>query len=63
MIELYQKHSDHTGQIFSSEAIETAWELTNGQPWLVNALAYEVTFKMKEMIDRSITICKKHRGI
>ena len=32
MIELYQKHSDHTGQIFSSEAIETAWELTNGQP-------------------------------
>jgi len=32
------------------------WELTNGQPWLVNALAYEVFFEMKEGQDRSSSI-------
>jgi hypothetical protein len=29
---------------------------TGGQPWLVNALGYEVTFEIKENRDRSITI-------
>lgn len=43
---LYQQHTDETGQIFAPEAVALAWELTQGQPWLVNALAYEVTEKM-----------------
>ena len=34
-----------------------AWHYTEGQPWLVNALGYEVTFKMKALrLDRSLPI-------
>ncbi|MDR1519424.1 MAG: ATP-binding protein, partial [Planctomycetota bacterium] len=36
---LYRQHTDATGQIFEPEAIERAWHWTEGQPWLVNALA------------------------
>lgn len=36
---LYQQHTDDTGQVFTPEALERAFELTQGQPWLVNALA------------------------
>jgi hypothetical protein len=36
---LYQQHTDYTGQAFKPEAIDRAFELTAGQPWLVNALA------------------------
>jgi hypothetical protein len=43
---LYQQHTLETGQIFTPEAIELAWYLTQGQPWLVNALAYEATYKI-----------------
>ncbi len=39
--ELYQQHTDDTGQCFTEAAIERAWTLTRGQPWLVNALARE----------------------
>ncbi|KAK3604921.1 hypothetical protein CHS0354_000584 [Potamilus streckersoni] len=51
--ELYQQHTDETGQVFTEEARELAWEYTKGQPWLVNALAYEITFRMKDMRDRT----------
>lgn len=37
--ELYAQHSAETGQTFSNEALELAYKLTLGQPWLVNALA------------------------
>ena len=49
---LYQQHTDDTGQAFLPEALELSWELTRGQPWLVNALAYEAAFKLKEGRDR-----------
>jgi hypothetical protein len=39
---LYQQHTAETGQIFTPEAIAFAFDLTRGQPWLVNALAKEV---------------------
>ena len=39
---LYQQHTEATGQIFTPEAVERAFHLTDGQPWLVNALAKEV---------------------
>ena len=55
--ELYQQHTAATGQIFTPEAIETAYDLTQGQPWLVNALAKEVVEKMVK--DRTITITKE----
>jgi type II secretory pathway predicted ATPase ExeA len=55
--ELYQQHTEATGQIFTPEAIETAFDLTQGQPWLVNALAKELVEKMIK--DRSIAITKE----
>ena len=44
---LYGQHSAETGQAFSTEAIDRAFALTGGQPWLVNALAREVVEKLK----------------
>jgi type II secretory pathway predicted ATPase ExeA len=40
--ELYQQHTAETGQIFSPEAVQRAFDLTQGQPWLVNALARQI---------------------
>jgi type II secretory pathway predicted ATPase ExeA len=36
---LYRQHTAETGQLFRDEAVQRAFELTQGQPWLVNALA------------------------
>ena len=41
---LLEQHTEETGQAFSPEALETAWRRTNGQPWLVNALASRTCF-------------------
>jgi len=38
---LLHEHTTETGQIFEPDAIELIWTLTNGQPWLINALANE----------------------
>ena len=43
---LYRQHTDETGQIFEQEAIDLVDEQTQGQPWLVNAIAREVIVKM-----------------
>ena len=43
--ELLAQHSAERGQAFESAAVERIWELTCGQPWLVNALAYEACFR------------------
>jgi hypothetical protein len=40
--ELYQQHTEETGQVFEAEAIALVFELTDGQPWLVNALARQL---------------------
>ncbi|MBF0238331.1 MAG: AAA-like domain-containing protein [SAR324 cluster bacterium] len=53
---LYEEHTQETGQVFTADATQTAWDLTEGQPWLVNALAYEVCFKMKEGKNRQLKI-------
>jgi Cdc6-like AAA superfamily ATPase len=42
IVRLYNQHTDETGQIFEDDAIELIWEQTQGQPWLVNAVAREV---------------------
>ncbi len=53
---LYRQHTEETGQIFEAPALDKAWALTAGQPWLVNALAYEACFRMAEGSDRSMPI-------
>ena len=42
---LLAQHTRETGQAFTNKARAAIWELTRGQPWLVNALAYEACFK------------------
>ena len=39
---LYHQHTEATGQIFEQSAIEKVFDQTNGQPWLVNAIAREI---------------------
>jgi hypothetical protein len=39
---LYRQHTESTGQVFDDGAIGRSWYWTEGQPWLVNALAYEI---------------------
>jgi hypothetical protein len=43
---LYRQHTGETGQVFEEDAIELVWEQTQGQPWLVNAIANEVIVEM-----------------
>jgi hypothetical protein len=43
---LLGEHTAETGQTFTAEALERVWHLTRGQPWLVNALAYESCFEI-----------------
>ncbi len=50
---LLQQHTAETGQIFTPEALDAVWMLTLGQPWLINALAYEACFRMRDGRDRS----------
>ncbi|MDG4594247.1 MAG: AAA-like domain-containing protein [Candidatus Contendobacter sp.] len=50
---LLQEHTADTGQAFTPEALLRVWDLTQGQPWLVNALAYEACFERPEGRDRS----------
>ncbi|MDR1519395.1 MAG: ATP-binding protein [Planctomycetota bacterium] len=42
---LYRQHTEATGQIFEPGAVERAWYWSEGQPWLVNALARQVVEK------------------
>ena len=42
---LLGQHTEETGQVFTAEALETVWTQTQGQPWLVNALADETCFR------------------
>jgi hypothetical protein len=46
VFQLYGQHTADTGQPFDSGAMLRVWELTRGQPWLVNALAREVVEAM-----------------
>ena len=53
---LLDQHTEETGQAFAPAAVESVWTRTQGQPWLVNALADEVCFRRKAARDRSRTI-------
>jgi hypothetical protein len=55
VVELYYQHTEETGQEFTPEAVERAYEYTQGQPWLVNALAREIIRKMRVLPPVPIT--------
>ena len=50
---LLGQHTAETGQEFGPGAAGRVWELTLGQPWLVNALAYQACFREEAGRDRS----------
>ena len=50
---LLDQHTGETGQAFTDDAREAIWTQTLGQPWLVNALAWETCFERKAGRDRS----------
>ncbi|MYD78633.1 MAG: AAA family ATPase [Gammaproteobacteria bacterium] len=50
---LLGQHTDDTGQAWSGEALAEVWRSTQGQPWLVNALAAQA---LKAVPDRGQTI-------
>src|SRR6056297_993224 len=50
---LYMEHTKETGQVFEEGIFVLAWDYTRGQPWLVNALAYEACFRNEVGKDRS----------
>jgi len=43
--ELYAQHTQATAQKFTHHALQRIFELTRGQPWLVNALGRELCFE------------------
>ncbi len=57
---LYRQHTDATGQAFSEAAVQRAYELTEGQPQLVNALAKIAVEELSA--DRSLTITSETIG-
>jgi hypothetical protein len=44
--QLYAQHTEQTGQIIPSNVIEKIYHETQGQPWLVNAIAKEIVVKI-----------------
>ena len=50
---LLRQHTEETGQPFTDGALEAVWTQTRGQPWLVNALAYQTCFHGALATDRS----------
>ncbi len=50
---LWLQHTEETGQVFDEAIFAELWQDSRGQPWLVNALGYEVTWKEKAARDRS----------
>ncbi len=56
--ELLDQHTQLTGQRFEPEAIALIRELSQGHPWLVNALADQVV--SRDVRDRSVTVTAAH---
>jgi hypothetical protein len=56
IVKLYKQHTDVTGQVFEQDAINLVFEKTQGQPWLVNAIACEIIEEqLKNDYTKSIT--------
>ncbi|HEY1703370.1 MAG TPA: hypothetical protein VGG75_27015 [Trebonia sp.] len=52
---LYAQHTAETGQDFTADAIDLVYDSTQGQPWLVNAIAAEITEEMRLPLSETIT--------
>ena len=52
---LYTQHTAETGQTFDEAVYPLVWNLTQGQPWLVNALADTAVAKLEKDRSKPIT--------
>jgi hypothetical protein len=50
---LLGQHTEETGQPFAEEALDRVWTQTQGQPWLVNALAVQACFRSQRGRNRA----------
>ncbi len=57
---LYAQHTHETGQTFAPEIFSQLWQDTQGQPWLVNAIGYELTCEEEQIQDRTLPITLEH---
>lgn len=53
---LLQQHTDETGQRFISETREAIFDLTQGQPWLANALAKVAVEELVTDLTQPVTL-------
>ena len=53
VVALLAQHTDETGQVFTDDALQVIWTQSQGQPWLVNALAEETCLSGRPDQDRS----------
>ncbi|MFM7203391.1 MAG: ATP-binding protein, partial [Myxococcota bacterium] len=53
---LLLQHTIETGQPFEPEALDAVWNLTRGQPWLVNALANVMVVDLVRTRSKPITL-------
>ncbi len=56
--ELTAQHTAETGQRFEAAADARIWELSQGHPWLVNALADQAT--RRDVKDRKVAVTAEH---
>ncbi|MBK9262458.1 MAG: AAA-like domain-containing protein [Polyangiaceae bacterium] len=56
--ELLSQHTTKTGQRFEPDAIKRIYELSQGHPWLVNALADQIA--ERDVRDRNVAITADH---
>ena len=52
---LYRQHTTETGQVFTDEAVAHAFQLTQGQPYLANALAKVAVEELQPDLTQPIT--------
>ncbi len=55
----WQQHTTATGQVFDAAIFAELWADTRGQPWLVNALGYELTRATPHLRDPAVTITRE----
>jgi len=56
---LYGQHTEATGQVFPPEVTDSVYYYTQGQPWLVNAVAREIIVKILES-DHTKAVVSEH---
>jgi hypothetical protein len=56
--ELLLQHTAHTGQTWETAALDRVYDLSQGHPWLANAMADQIV--NRDVEDRSVTVTAEH---